>query len=485
LAASGLSLLSGLRPTNAFAAPTVAPLRLLVLNSPFQVPEPYYHPWVSAMNSAMAPAGSTFYLSFPNSVLAPLAPFQSDLIIIRGLQHGTYVSAGWTSHASHATSLTGSTVTNPQGGGDTTGTSIDNYLYKRMGQAGSLSPVYAGLLAGGYENPLCYLSGTEQTPITNPQDLYNTLFANFHAPGNMLTASQKRQIARRLQALAFSQKYIKDYQSQLPATSRSYSTLQSHLASVQGLSSQISGTVPTVACVPPTAGSITNDPGLPQGTNGPPLNPALASKDMASFISLIAEAFACDITRFATLDLGDCDDMMQFINAMPGLQNLTVDPNVGYHFAVTHDQSSDPKAPDYLTMAAFKLYYMNQIAAMLGALKMIQDPHNPAQTLYDNTVVLITGEGSVQTPGADPHDSDGSTDQMFIVAGGCGGYFKLGRLFFAGGSTKPSVNHNALLTNIVNTFEKNQQDFNPAYTPNFINGYGDYSFSVSPTSWLA
>jgi hypothetical protein len=486
VASAGFSVLAELRPTKAYAAPTVAPLRLLVLNSPYQVPERYFHPQVSASNSAMAPAGSSFYLSFPNSVLAPLAPFQSDLIIVRGLRHGTYVSDGWTSHASHATTLTGSSVTNPQGGGFTNGTSIDNYLYKRMGQAGSLTPIYAGSLSGGYSNPLNYLNGTERGPLTNPKDLYSALFANFRAPGSGdLSASQKAQIARRLQALAFSQKYLNDYQSQLSSSSQSHSMLQSHLASVQGLSSQISGnTVVGAGCVPPTANSITNDPGLPQGTNGPPLNPALAGPDMASFISLITEAFACDITRFATLDMGDCGDMMQFINAIPGLETLPP-PDPDYHFGVTHEQSSDPNNAHYLIMAKFKLYFMNQAASMLNALKAIQDPFSATQTLYDNTVVLMTSEGSVQTPGADPHDSDSSTDQMIVIAGGCGGYFKRGQLLYVGGSPKPTTNHNALLTNIVNTFEKNQQDFNPAYVPNIINQYGDYSFSVSPTGLLA
>jgi hypothetical protein len=433
----------------------------------------------------MAAAGSSFYLSFPNSVLAPLAPFQSDLIIVRGLRHGTYVSDGWTSHASHGTTLTGASVTAPQGGGFTKGTSIDNYLYKRMGHTGSLTPIYAGSLCGGYDNPLNYLNGTERGPVTNPKDLYKTLFANFRAPGSDLSASQKAQVARRMQALAFSQKYLKDYQSQLSSSSQSHSMMQSHVASVQGLSSQISGKgIVGAGCVPPGADSITDDPGLPQGTNGPPQNPALAGSDVASFTSLITEAFACDITRFATLDMGACGDMMQFINAIPGLETLAP-PDPDYHFGVTHEQSSDPNNQHYLTMAKFKLYFMNQVAGVLNALKAIQDPYSPSQTLYDNTVVLLTSEGAVQTPGADPHDSDGSSDQMFVIAGGCGGYFKRGQLLLVGGSTKPATNHNALLTNIVNTFEKNQQDFNPSYAPNIINQYGDYSFSVSPTSLLA
>jgi hypothetical protein len=61
----------------------------------------------------------------------------------------------------------------------------------------------------------------------------------------------------------------------------------------------------------------------------------------------------------------------------------------------------------------------------------------------------------------------------------------MGRMLIAGGSKMANVNHNALLTNIINTFEKNQQQYNPNFVPNYLTSYGDYSFTVSPTSWLA
>ena len=36
------------------------------------------------------------------------------------------------------------------------------------------------------------------------------------------------------------------------------------------------------------------------------------------------------------------------------------------------------------------------------------------------------------------------------------------------------VNHNGLLTAIVNAFETNQAQYNPSYTPKPLSGYGDY-----------
>lgn len=73
----------------------------------------------------------------------------------------------------------------------------------------------------------------------------------------------------------------------------------------------------------------------------------------------------------------------------------------------------------------------------------------------------------------------------FVIAGGCGGYFKKGQLVIAGGSNLPNTPHNATLTNIVNAFETNQQQFDPTYAPKMLTRYGDFAFSVSPTSWLS
>jgi hypothetical protein len=105
-------------------------------------------------------------------------------------------------------------------------------------------------------------------------------------------------------------------------------------------------------------------------------------------------------------------------------------------------------------MALYKRYFMTQAANLLMALKGVADPYSPTRSIYDNTVVLIGSEGPIQAVGgSDVHgNGDPNADQPFIVAGGCGGYFKMGQLLFAGGAKTANVNHNALLTNIVNTF---------------------------------
>jgi hypothetical protein len=472
-----------LRFSEASASPAVAPLRLILLWSPFQVTEPFYHPQVSSTNSALAPQGTNFYLSFPNSILAPLAPFQSDLIIFRGLTYGQAIN----SHSSGASVFTGAqAVTSPNSDPTTMGSSIENYLFNRMAQQGSLSPFLAGFFAyifsdHCYDSDISFNAGNPVAMIGNPLNLYNDLFSNFTAPSSQAVPQATINTAnRRQQTLGLVQKYLKNYQNLLVSTAPSYSVLQSHLSAAQGLGAQVAASVASsgVTCTPPTASSVMNDTNPDDGS----LVAADAPKDMASFIQVMTQAFACDITRFGALKMSASEDPSQaLINEMPGLTNW--DQNTNWHAEVTHGTTGEASNPLDVQMAQFKTYYMTQVASLLTALKGVSDPYNPAQTLYDNTVVLIGSEGPIQSVGTDVH-GNGTNDQALLLAGGCGGYFKGGQLLLAGGSKQPTVNHNALLTNIINAFENNQQQFNPAYVPKILTQYGDFPFSVSPTSWL-
>lgn len=485
-AASASTFLSTqLVPSIARAAPNVAPLRLILLHSSFEMPEAFYHPQISATNSALAPAGSSFYLDFPNSILAPLSPFQSDLIIFRGLKYG----GGPNSHDSNPTTFSGY-PTSPGADSLAAGQStIDQYLFSRMAKLGSLSPFLAGALSylfadQCYNSDIVFNNGNPVAQIGNPLKFYNSLFANFVPNSSQAPSSSTvRSLARRQQTLGLVQKHLKGMMGELPSSSPSYAVLQSHWSAAQGLAAQLGGSssVNLASCSPPVSSSLSND-------TGPDNSPLVGSKtdpDIASFIQVIVQALACDITRFGAMKMGDSGDPSQvMVNSMPGLTNWNQSDN--FHAIASHSSSGAPSDLRTQQMAAYKRYFMTQAANLLSALKAVADPFSPTQSLYDNTVVLIGSEGPIHTiGGSDVHgNGDPNSDQPFIVAGGCGGYFKRGQLVFAGGNKTGTVNHNALLTNIVNAFEQNQQAFNPSYQPNIVNQYGSYSFSVSPTSWL-
>jgi hypothetical protein len=368
------------------------------------------------------------------------------------------------------------------------GSTIEQYLFGRMAHKGSLSPILAGAFSylfadHCYDADISFKNGNAVAQIGNPLKLYNSLFQNFTPPSSgPPPVDVTRAAARRRQTLGLVQKYLSGMSSELPQKAPSYAVLQSHMVAAQGLAAQLDPSSKSFAsCTPPSAASLTNDTGPDDGS----LDGTKASGDFASFTKVITQALACDLTRFGAFKMCDSGDPGQILlNQMPGLTGWNQSDN--FHAMISHGSSGAANDPATLKMALYKRYFMTQAANLLTALKAVADPYSPTQSLYDNTMVLIGSEGPIQAvSGSDVHgNGDPNADQPFIIAGGCGGYLKMGQLLFAGGAKTGNVSHNALLTNIVNTFEKNQQEYDPSFVPNTLTQYGSYSFSVSPTSWL-
>lgn len=545
----------------------VAPLRLITMWYPWHVPELFYHPQNSS--GGFASGGTSFNLNFTNSVLAPLSQFQNKLLVFRGL---AYAQAP-ISHSSNATIYTGSSATNcfaqnagaPPGTG---GSSIDQYLFTRMAQSGSLDPMVTGLLSyvpgavystNGYGCAISWRSGNAQLAIDNPQNLYKTYFQNFAAANlrkirsaTAASTATDALIARRLKTLSIAQDGLTNFLAQLSANSPSTPVLQQHQGAVSAMMTNLnaarpsptpaptpaptpvptpvatpnptptpkSGGSPTPTpaptpaptptptptpaptpqstppptlsnCSPPASSSINNDTGPDKGN----IDFTQYQNDFTSFSTLITEAFACDITRFASIKMSATDDaLLDLLQILPTMNGY----NAGnFHNNVSHATDDSGSQNDIWT-AKQANYWHALLAQLMTQLQSTADPYNTSQTLLDNTMIVMCCEGPIMTPGGDVHN-DGHEDQPFLIAGGCGGMFNMGRLIDARSlgtvtsnynppntSTTPGITHNALLTNIINTFETNQQMFNSSYTPKILTQYGDYAFSgVSATKWLS
>jgi hypothetical protein len=229
-----------------------------------------------------------------------------------------------------------------------------------------------------------------------------------------------------------------------------------------------------MGCTPPTSAQVPADNSCDSGS--PDLTKV--AQDALSFSRLITEAFACDLTRFASFKMSSASFSV-IANEMPGV------PAGEFHARVSHANGSTGGSPGDaldIQLAAFKNFWHSQVAVLMDQLAMTADPYAPSQSLLDNTVILIGSEGPIQAPGGDPH-GNGQGDQLYLLAGGGAGTgFRMGQLVDA--RSGGGLHHNALLTNLVNAFETNQQAYNPAYTPHLLTQYGDYAFPVSPTNWL-
>lgn len=453
------------------AAPSVAPLRLIQIWTPFHIPEQIYHP--PTANGTGVGTGTNFTLNYTNSILAPLASYQSQMIIFRGLNFADPAAKAQSGHTSFGTMFSGASCTYGQ---DVvtkiTGTTLDQYLYSRMAQAGSLQPMVVGVMPYlfGQDDPLSYINGVGIHAEGNPQNTYKAYFANYKAAGSAPDPQIAATYNRRKAALTFAQKGLTTLMGRL--TGPQQQKLTQHAGALTGLQSQLDAgqTTPTVACTPPTSASIPADTGSANGN----IDWSKMNADFGAFSTLITQAFACDITRFATLrmtfDIGDDPTMLHQI---AGLETY----NKGDWHAYTHATSGEKSNSIDVLMSYYQKYFMTQVKALLDKLAATPDPYNPAAKLLDNTVVLLTNEHGLQTPGIQCHSY---TDAPFVLLGGCGGYFKMGRIFettprMAGTEAYAGVPHNALLAAIANAFEMNQAAYNPAYVPNILTQYGAYA----------
>ncbi len=108
-AAAALPLINVIKYPEAYAAGSVAPLRLVTVWAPFQVPEIFFHPHNAA--GALATAGTDLVLSYANSSTAALDRYKSKMIVFRGLKYGMALG----SHSSNAIRFTGSAPGQPDG----------------------------------------------------------------------------------------------------------------------------------------------------------------------------------------------------------------------------------------------------------------------------------------------------------------------------------------------------------------------------------
>jgi hypothetical protein len=515
------------------AAPAVAPLRLICVWEPFQVTQPYFYPQ-SIVNGAAsgigADAGAPFTLNFANSALAPYAPYQSQMIVFRGLNRVDAQLHATAGHMSSATTFTGAKCSYGSGGSSltTSGTSIDNYIFNRMKLA---SPSLLGPLNAAWpqmDNGISF-DGTPNSAglnsISNPQTLFNTYFGNYKAPGSTSTSNLP---ARQSAIYANTLNHLQQLRTRLASSEGA--VLDAHISAVQSFQSLAkSGTGGSSAsCTPPLASTMTNDQG--NGSGGPDYSHFNA--DITNWTTLITQSFACDLTRIAMLNIGSpwegqSPDLYPLITTQisNNLVSQFNSSNGGYHGQVTHQTNAVATTTALnadLQMPCYGLFFQKKIAALMASLQSTPDPYNPSQTLLDNTVILLASEhanqeafnngGTIQ--GTDAHSY---VDGKFILLGGCGGLFKGNQIIagtprvapFSAGlavdqgyqgfnlvSATPNSStcysyymgmpHNGLLTTLVNAFENNLGKFNASYTPNYLSWYGEPTYKTwNNTTWSA
>jgi hypothetical protein len=167
--------------------------------------------------------------------------------------------------------------------------------------------------------------------------------------------------------------------------------------------------------------------GCTMPTMGPTIDPLATANFPAAGklqMDILVAAFACGLTRIATLQWGGSTSEQQF----PWLGI-----NSGHH---TMSHVGDSDLNNMAQLVKINTWYAQQFAYLIGKLDAIQEG---AGTLLDSSVVGWTNEISK----GNTHDAH---NIPWILAGSAGGYFKTGRLI----QYTPEQPHNNLLVSFMN-----------------------------------
>jgi hypothetical protein len=354
-----------------------------------------------------------------------LDPFREHLVFFRGLDIGTRDLGPGLSHdigmghALTASELLPATADTPKtaSSGLASGISIDQAIADHIGADTPFRSLELGVLTPpSFESPsnrMIYRGdGVALAPENDPVRVYERLFGN--QLGDPAAALKRR--ARKQSVIDFAKADFANVEKRLGK--REVERLESHKEGVLAIEKRL-GLVGTCAA-----------PGMPGGFD--PYREEDMGKTGQAHIDLMMQAFACDLTRVASIQWTYVFAYQWF--AWLGLPALTA--TMGHHL-LSHD--IDNFWPDFKN-SLIKIYqfYMDQFAYLLNALATTPEPDGSG-FLIDNTCVLLTSEIA--------RGSHELVNMPWLVAGNAGGAWEKGRSLVLNGE-----GHQKLLVSIAQAY---------------------------------
>jgi hypothetical protein len=358
-----------------------------------------------------------------------LTPFKSDLIFTRGIDMiAADMGPGEMHQRGMGDVLTGIALLHGDFiGGDGTpgagwggGISVDQRVAQMIGQGTPIQSLQVGVRVTGAEvsHRISYAgAGQPLPPEVDPAAVYQQLFSTFSQPQIALN----QLIAKRRSVLDAVKEQFAVVQRQVGSSERA--KLQQHLDQVRDLEDRLAAmmTMGGGACMPPQA---------PQSL---PVDDENTMPQISRLqLDLIVTAFACDMTRVASIQYSTADNHIRF----PWINSL------GDGHGLSHAGDDDTDAHEQLVER--DMWYAGEFAYLLNALKSI--PEGPG-TMLDNTLVLWCSELSIG-------NIHSHLSMPFMLAGSAGGALTTGRYL-----QYQSVPHNQLLLSIVQAFGINDATF--------------------------
>ncbi len=397
----GAAFLPVLESLPAFGAATAPPKRLLIIVWTNGVIEPQFWPQGGGENLNA--------LTLP-PITAPLAPHLQDLLFVSGIETKNAMDAGLGSfgHQTYATTFTGTRGEPFNADGEPSAravsASIDQVIADAVAKQVPLPvrSLHLGVMRGGnsYTN-CCFYRGDGQpvAPEHSPSAAISKLFMG---TGTKVRADLARRVVERKSLLDAAAADLVRFGQHLGVDDRR--KLVGHLDSVREVERQVSRLARS-RCEGPTVGQIeaTSD-------NYPAI--------VAAHTDIIINAFKCDLTRVATLQMSDYNgDRMSF----PWLGDMG--KAITFRSRDHHDLAHHPKSAlgPKEGKARVDTWFVQQFANMVKKFKAVPEGEGD---LLDTTAIMFVN-----------HMSDGqrhSYDSLpLILAGRAGGYLKTGRFLRA------------------------------------------------------
>lgn len=334
------------QPSIARAAGYSPPKRLLILPTPNGT-NPATH-WPSG-------SGASFTLS---NILSPLEPYKQNLVVVRGVDNLAAKATGINGHTDAVRCmLTGRKASNQENSDYTAagGLSVDQFIANEVGKSTYLksleyvtSHIYSH--APGYTS---FYDANQPAPFEDePPLLFDRAFGNFTTPPDDPTAIARREDRKSVLSAVY-QNYAA-LNAKLGAADRQ--RLDAHLTRVQELEAKLMSSQIGPSCTIPEA----PDPAQKGGEIG---------------IDIVLQAFACDITRVASIRTQFWDSYSQF-----GITG-------SYHDDYLHHVTKDPNAAAVVDQV--KNFQCTKIANIIEKLRAIPDGEG---TLFDSTLVVWVDE---------------------------------------------------------------------------------------------
>jgi hypothetical protein len=377
-----------------------------------------YHPHgVAAEHFVMQPSDTetNFNITFANCSLQPFddaatygKSFKSKILAVEGVD----LLSNANGHDTAGTILTGSRVdssaSKPQN------SSLDQFLAveSKLGAATPITSIALGVGNDGTQAgaTLSYGVGGAPLPkIIDPVQAFNLLFASFvpsNDPAAQAAAMRQRELGQSV--IDFVIGDVNRLRGKLAPPEQQ--KMDQHLDALADLQKQLGGGAPAMAptCVPSTKPDAKQFPSLRQYNQGEPYFDAITN----AHIDLIAHAFACDITRFATLYMAD----LSYAGNPLGLP-------ADNHGSVAHTYNGSPIGSDghpsgpgdpatWVPLAKFNRYSYSKIALLMQKLDQLG--------VLDN--VLIYASSDMGNPAL-----HSTRNVPTVLAGGVNGLFRMGR----------------------------------------------------------